>query len=169
MTLERARRRDRAAQAEVLRCVQDRLWRVCRALLGRDALAEEAVQETALRILAGLPGFDGDSRATTWATGIAVNVCRELRRRQARDQRAPAPHAFSAPPAGADDDDVAALHTALERLPERQREAVVLRYLEGLDVNQTAELMGCAPGTVKASVHAGLANLRGHLGRQDRR
>lgn len=161
MTLERARRRDRPAQAAVLRAVQDRLWRVCLSLLADRALAEDAVQETALRVLAGLPGFDGRSRFTTWATGVAVNVCREMRRRRRHDRLDAPGEAFAADEAALlAADDVERLYRALDDLPERQREATVLRFLEGLDVRQTAELMGCAEGSVKASVHAGLRNLR---------
>lgn len=161
MTLERARRRDRAAQAAVLRLLQDRLWRICRSLMSNRALAEDALQETALRMLEGLPRFDGRSRAGTWATGIALNVCRELRRGELRAASPPA-HALAIgraePRPGPDE--LERLHAALKALPERQREAVVLRFLEAMDVNETAELMGCAPGTVKASVHAGLGSLR---------
>ena len=160
MTLLRARRRDRAAQAAVLRRLQDRLWRICRSLLSDHDLAEDAVQETALRVLEGLPRFDGRSRVSTWATGIALNVCRELRRGERR-AASPPQHAFAVMRDGtAEPDELARLHEALARLPERQREAVVLRFLESMDVKETAELMGCAPGTVKASVHAGLGNLR---------
>ena len=160
MTLQRARRRDRAAQAAVLRLLQDRLWRICRSLMSNRALAEDALQETALRMLEGLPGFDGRSRAATWATGIALNVCRELRRGELRAASPPA-HAFAvAQEEATEPEELARLHEALARLPERQREAVVFRFLEAMDVNDTAELMGCAPGTVKASVHAGLGNLR---------
>ena len=161
MTLERARRRDRPAQAVVLRAVQDRLWRVCRSLVRDRSAAEDAMQESAVRILAALPAFDGRSRFSTWATGIAVNVCREHRRHSARSM-APLDarrHAFAAEPAAAADE-LGQMYAAMARLPERQREAVALRFLEGLDVRQTAELMGCAQGTVKASVHAGLRNLR---------
>lgn len=159
MTLERARRQDKPAQAELLRVVQDRIWRVCRSLL-IDA-AEDAVQETALRVLAGLPGFDGRSRLTTWVTGIAVNVCREQRRRRKHASiDASSSHAFSAAQVGTEAEELERLYAAMNSLPQRQREAVTLRFLEGLDVRQTAELMGCAEGTVKAAVHAGLRNLR---------
>lgn len=164
MTLQRARRRDRAAQAMVLRSLQDRIWRVCRSLLSDRGLAEDAVQETALRLLDGLTRFDGRSSAGTWATGIALNVCREMRRGELRAKLPPA-HAFEVVQgARTADDELERLPAALAKLPERQREAVVLRFLEAMDVNETAELMGCAPGSVKASVHAGLANLRQMLG-----
>ena len=55
------------------------------------------------------------------------------------------------------------MRRTLADLPERQREAVVLRFFEELSVEDTAELMKCAPGTVKATVHQALRALRGKL------
>jgi RNA polymerase sigma-70 factor (sigma-E family) len=52
---------------------------------------------------------------------------------------------------------------AIRRLPPRQREAVVLRYLLDLDTESTARSMGVAPGTVSAHLHHALASLRAHL------
>jgi RNA polymerase sigma factor (sigma-70 family) len=52
---------------------------------------------------------------------------------------------------------------ALGALSERQRVAIVLRYYADLSVRDTAEVMGCAEGTVKATVHAALDRLRIHL------
>ena len=49
---------------------------------------------------------------------------------------------------------------ALDRLPPRQRAAVVLRYLGDLTVADIAEVMACAEGTVKATLHQALRNLR---------
>ena len=153
---------DAALRAAILRGLQDRLWRVCRSLLDSADAAEDAVQETAARLLDKLPGFDGRSKLSTWATGVAVNVCRETRRRERRRNllRLWRPRDAEDP---AGDDELARLRVALADLPPRQREAVVLRYLEGLDVRQTAALMGCAPGSVKAGVHAGLKALRARL------
>jgi RNA polymerase sigma factor (sigma-70 family) len=56
------------------------------------------------------------------------------------------------------------LWSALQRLPVRQRAAIVLRYYEDLTEAQTAEAMGCAVGTVKSQVSAGLSKLRDQLG-----
>lgn len=55
------------------------------------------------------------------------------------------------------------LRSTLAQLPDRQREAVVLRYFEDLSVEETAAAMECAPGTVKASVHQALRKLREKL------
>jgi RNA polymerase sigma-70 factor (sigma-E family) len=55
------------------------------------------------------------------------------------------------------------LMSLLERLPPRRRAVLVLRYFEDLTVEQTAEVLGCAPGTVKAHTHHALAALRDML------
>ena len=51
----------------------------------------------------------------------------------------------------------------LDQLPDRQREALVLRFFEELTIEQTASAMGCAIGTVKATVHQALRTLRTKL------
>jgi RNA polymerase sigma factor (sigma-70 family) len=56
---------------------------------------------------------------------------------------------------------------AIVRLPARQRAAIVLRYHADLSVDDTAAVMRCAPGTVKALTHQALARLRAELGADD--
>ena len=56
------------------------------------------------------------------------------------------------------------VNRVVDSLPERQREAVMLRFFEQLSVEQSATVMGCAPGTVKALVFQALRNMRQHLG-----
>ena len=53
------------------------------------------------------------------------------------------------------------LHAALHGLPDRQREAVVLRFFEALSTEQTARAMQCAEGTVKATLHKALSEFEG--------
>lgn len=55
------------------------------------------------------------------------------------------------------------VRSTLSNLSERQREAVILRFFEQLTVEDTAAAMGCAPGTVKATVHQALRILRNRL------
>ena len=172
ITIERARRQDRGAQAQLLRHLQDPWFRLCRSLLGGDEeLARDATQETALRFLRDLPRFRGDSAITTWSMGIALNVVRETRRTRKIAEtldrrRLTAPRTGPLPPpyeAAQRSELDAVLRATLNDLSDRQREAVVLRFFEDLSVEQTARLMGCAKGTVKATVHQALRILRDKL------
>jgi RNA polymerase sigma-70 factor (ECF subfamily) len=165
-----ARRGDRRAQAVLLRALQDPLYRFCLSLLGNAEQAREATQESAVRLLQALPGFRGDSRIETWALGIGLNVVREMRRRPSAGQDAAKLRLADradpddSPPAAADrGEQWAILRQTLGELPDRQREAIVLRFFEDLSIQQTAMLMGCAQGTVKATVFQALRSLRQRL------
>lgn len=172
-TLQAARRGDREALGALLRALQDSWYRMSLSLLGDPDLAHDATQETAIRFLRQLPGFRGDSQLRTWSLGICLNVVRELRRashgqRSIADGLEVVESTEVAPLPGdalARAEEIGALRATLAALPDRQREAVVLRFFEEMSVEQTAEAMGCAPGTVKATVHQALRALRRKLGR----
>jgi len=154
----------RAARAELLRRVQDPVFRYCVAMLGDAEAAVDATQETALRMLAQLDRFRGDSRVTTWAIGIALNVCREQIRKRGRitaDHRRRGVSVPVQPDALAAQRELhARLRDRLGELSGRQREAIVLRYFEGLSVRETAALMRVATGTVKATTRQAIDRLR---------
>ncbi len=65
-----------------------------------------------------------------------------------------------------DVEDRALLRVALTGLPRRQRAVIVLRFLCDLSVQDTADVLGCTPGTVKSQTHHGIAALRAALGGQ---
>lgn len=170
-TLKAARSGDRDALGVLLRGLQDSWYRMSLSLLGNCDLAEEATQETAIRFLRQLSGFRGESQLRTWSLGICLNVAREIRR-WSSGRRAtgsdfdgvesadpgPGPEAVAMR-----DEGVRTIRQMLAHLPDRQREALILRFFEEMSVEQTAEAMGCAPGTVKATVHQALRALRRKL------
>lgn len=172
-TLTAARVGDRDARAILLRELEDPWYRMCLSLLGKPDEARDATQETGLRFLRQLSGFRGESQLRTWSLGIALNVVREMKRSAGRmavvadaggmaDERhyggdwSPADAVEAA-------ESREALRDTLAVLPDRQREAIVLRFFEDLSVEDTAALMRCAPGTVKATVHQALRSLRRRL------
>lgn len=172
--IEAARRGDRAALSVLLRELQDPWYRLCLSMLRDADLAADAVQETGLRFIKQVGGFRGESQIRTWSLGIAINVVRETKRRQSRRragvsidnidvvERTGDPALL--PPAASELSEARdALSETLSALPERQREAIILRYFEDLSVEETARAMGCAAGTVKATVHQALRSLRRRL------
>ena len=165
-TVLAARAGDRAARGALLRYLQDPLFRFCVSLLGDSERAQDAVQESAMRLLRDLPKFQGASSIKTWAMGIAVNVVREMRRSVRRDERRIHVEERLVSPDGeaAELEQKGLLKRLLEELPERQREALVLRYFEELSVEETAGAMNCAEGTVKATVFQALRALREKFG-----
>jgi hypothetical protein len=76
-----ARSGDRAALATLLRALQDSWFRFCLALLRNADQARDATQETGLRFIRTFGTFRGDSQLQTWSLGIALNVVREMRRK----------------------------------------------------------------------------------------
>lgn len=162
-TIDAARRGERLAQAALVSALQDPWYRMCLSLLRDTEQAKDAAQETALRVLRLLPQFRGESSITTWSMGIAINVVREMRRKR-RPEPGDVPD-VAATASGPDslaitDENKKVLHAALAELSDRQREAVVCRYFEELSTEETAKIMNCAPGTVKATLHQALRALK---------
>jgi RNA polymerase sigma factor (sigma-70 family) len=170
-TLQAAQRGDRDALGLLLRELQDSWYRMSLSLLSDPDLAHDATQETAIRFMKQLPGFRGDSQLRTWSLGICLNVVREIRRwsrgHGSLEEGSEAANASDCSPlpdiAAERSEEIGVLRAMLVTLPDRQREAVVLRFFEDLSVEQTARAMKCATGTVKATVHQALRALRRKL------
>jgi RNA polymerase sigma-70 factor, ECF subfamily len=136
------------------------------ALADRDA-AEEAAQEALTRALRRWRHVRTLDRPAAWLYVVAMNHVRDRWRREKREPRTDAPADSTAlDPSGAVTTAVS-VRDAIKTLPARQREAVVLRYLADLPVADVAEAMGCAVGTVKATLHQALQSMRVELEEDD--
>jgi RNA polymerase sigma-70 factor, ECF subfamily len=169
-TILDARNGNRVARDELVRALQDIWYRFCLSLLRNNTLALDATQETALRFLRDLSKFDRRSSIKTWSLGIALNVVREIRRsrnatgaEETPDREDPG----ASPLQLAERSEATGMvRQLLADLPERQREALLLRFFEDRSVEQTGQIMNVAPGTVKATVHQALRALRKHFERR---
>ena len=164
-------------EARAARVLTDRLlpgvWRTARRLLGDEAEAEDVAQEAMLRLWRIAPDWRaGEAKVSTWLYRVAVNLCtdRLRRRRSVALDAVPEPE-DGAPGAAAglmQADRMAALDAALMALPERQRQAVVLRHLEGLANPEIAEIMALGVEAVESLTSRGKRNLAAALaGRRD--
>lgn len=136
-------------------------------LCGDAAEAEDLAQESWMRIVRSASSFEPSRRFRTWAWGIATNVARDrFRRVRARG----GPHAplvaGTAASGGGESRSIARvdLRGRLAELPERLRQALLLRYYDGMSEPEIAETLGIARGTVKSRLHAAVAALRRSLG-----
>jgi RNA polymerase sigma-70 factor (ECF subfamily) len=164
-------------EARAARVLSDRLlpgvWRTARRVLGDEAEAEDVAQEAMLRLWRVAPDWrTGEAKVTTWLYRVTVNLCTDrLRRRRGVGLDAIPEPEDGAPGAAAgliEADRMAALDAALMTLPERQRQAVVLRHLEGLANPEIAEIMGLGVEAVESLTARGKRNLALALaGRKD--
>ncbi len=127
----------------------------------------EVVQETAVRVLEKLKRFDEQSTFKTWSLGIALNVCRELKRQSARQKRwsrlrlTSFRHRDNSHTDALEQEEYAdLLHQYIATLSDRQREVISLRYFEHCTTKQTAVIMNVSEGTVKATLSQAIAQLR---------
>ncbi|MGH7895588.1 MAG: RNA polymerase sigma factor [Candidatus Binatia bacterium] len=126
---------------------------------GRDA--EDLYQETWLRIVRAADRFDPARRFSTWLFQIALNLCRDWRRRPPPEAVDPGTIDAPATGPGTADATEAALDASrlLAALPEAQRSAVILRYYHDLSEEEVAEILGCPRGTVKSRLHYAMDRL----------
>jgi RNA polymerase sigma-70 factor (sigma-E family) len=126
---------------------------------GEPAAAEDIAQEALAR---AWERWDQVSRMASpdgWVYRVAFNLASSHRRRAKAERRAVARLEKTAPSMRSEEDQIA-LRQALDALPPRQRQTIVLRYYTQLSVAQTATVMRCAPGTVKAHTSQAIAALR---------
>lgn len=168
---------DRHAALALTRRITPRiLGYASRMLAGDRAEAEDVAQETMLRLWRMAPDWlPGETKVTTWAYRVATNLCidrQRSRRRKGQVTLDEAPDiADAAPGADArlqDSRRLAALAAALADLPDRQRQAVVLRHIEGLSNPEIAVVMGLGVEAVESLTARGKRALATLLsGRRD--
>ncbi|HEX6247341.1 MAG TPA: sigma-70 family RNA polymerase sigma factor [Nocardioidaceae bacterium] len=168
--LAAAKRGDEDAFVVLFRSVQPALLRYLRSLGG--PLAEDAAADTWVSVVRGLDRFSGDEAG--WRAWVMTIGRARLRDAQRKAARTPIPfdvaEMYAAVPDGVDVhasvEEIFSTEAALEiigRLPPEQAETVLLRYVAGLDVGHTAEVMGKRPGAVRVSAHRGLRRLAAML------
>jgi RNA polymerase sigma-70 factor (ECF subfamily) len=144
---------DSEAFAVLVRAYQVPVWSFLSRLLGDRTQAEDATQETFLRVYRSLPGFEFRSRFSTWLLQIARNTGLDALRSRARQDRL-ATRAAGAPrsPAVAGADSGSDLHAAVEALSPKLREALLAVEILGLSYREAAAVFAVPEGTVKSRV-----------------
>ncbi|WP_448041822.1 RNA polymerase sigma factor [Bradyrhizobium liaoningense] len=174
--IDRARRRDEAALREIMQANNRRLYRLARGILRSDSEAEDVVQETYVRAFTHLDGFLGASGLSTWLSRIAINeALGRVRSRKPQVELGSVPEAtleaqiiqFPLSAAAPDPEKSMAqreiqrvVEHAVDELPDAYRMVFIARVMEGMSMEETAELLGIKPETVKTRLHRARTLLR---------
>jgi RNA polymerase sigma-70 factor, ECF subfamily len=163
----RAQSGDRAALDELLRSVQEPLFRYVLRVTGDRAMAEDVVQEVFLRIYRKLAWLEDPALFRPWAYRIATREAfRHLKRErrwteQVRDEAVlDAVAAVEAPEGGLAVELRERLPELLERVSPASRAVLVLHYLDGMRLGEIAAVLEAPVGTIKSRLAYGLASLR---------
>lgn len=177
----RAKTRDADAFRAIMRINNQKLYRLARSIIRNDSEAEDIVQETYVTAFAHLSSFRGEASLATWLSRIVINEAlgrlRKKRRAASVIAAEPAPDAHIIPfPLATSGDDpertmaqrqiLRLVEQATDTLPDVYRTVFVARVIEGLSMEETADLLGVKPQTVKTRLHRARALVRKQLDEQ---
>ena len=166
--LKRCVSQDPEAYNEFFTRYNRKIFNTAYRILGEEASAEDALQETMMNIYRGIANFRGDSKVSTWISRITINVClgmlRKKKNRQFVDieedefaRKLPAETTAGTDPfAYTSQTELRTLvNEALSRMSEKQRLAVRLHDMEGNTIQEIARITRCPAGTVKSRLFYG--------------
>jgi len=163
----RAQNGDSLAFGELIENHYDLIHRTAWKWCGNRTDAEDIAQDVCVKLGAAIAGFDGRSAFSSWVYRITLNAVRDLQRAGQRRGRHADAYAEVTPDMHPAEQEAAATSTqlwaAVRRLPEKQRDAVLLVYAEELSHAEAAEIMGIKEATVSFHVHEARKTLRGLL------
>lgn len=176
--LARARQGDAAAFRQLAQPLEARLLRQAVALCRDPSAAEDLVSETLLQAWKSLANFNETCRLSTWLYAILLHrYQKSLRAARSRPRPlASLPladaqrhrEAHEGLPSGdvspseaiAQEEEAAEIRSAVESLPEKHRQVILLRFFEDASLEEIATVLDCSVGTVKSRLHHALEKLR---------
>jgi RNA polymerase sigma-70 factor (ECF subfamily) len=146
--IDRSRNGDPAAFAALVRLHQRMIYSLTYRMSGSSADADDLAQETFIRAYQSLGTYRGGSRFSSWLYRIALNLCLTWRSREKRRGETDLEWTESGVGTPAADGQGERVQQALNRLPPKQRAAVVLTVFDGMTHAEAASVLGCAEKTL---------------------
>ena len=170
-TLEAAKAGDLAAFERLMRQHERLVLRTALRILGNPDDAQDVAQEVFLRLYRNLKKVEAAGNLEGWLYRVAVNLCRDQRRRKGRTEEL---EDTVAAPGDPQQELTAAerrrvLKMSLRMLPDKERAALVLRDLEGLSTTQVAEILGSSEATVRSQISKARVKVKDFVERYFRR
>lgn len=166
---------DRVAFAQLVDLYKDKIYHLGYRMLGNAQEAEDIVQETFLRVYSNLDKYDENHKFSTWIYRIANNLCIDrLRKRravysldaEAKDHEGASGYTMIKSNDTTPEEQYLVsemqqqVRDAIDRLPEKYKSVVILRYLHDMSLQEISDILGMPVTTVKTRVHRGREYLR---------
>ena len=139
---------------------EDTMYHIAKTLLSNDADCADAIQETIVKAFTKLHTLREDSYAKTWLVKILLNECYSFLR---REKRVVLLEDYQSVETAEEPEDYSDLYEAVRRLPADIRVCIVLYYLEGYSVKETAKVLGVTESAVKNRLARARAKMRRDL------
>ncbi len=139
----------------------DAVLRTCTLYLGDRALAEDALQDTFIKVWRGMSKRRGGSAVKTWILRIAINTCKDYRRTAwlRHVDRSRAVETLPIPPDGTAEQS-RELYLDVLRLPAKYKQVILLYHFHKLTMAETADVLAVSRATVQNQLHKAYALLR---------
>jgi RNA polymerase sigma-70 factor (ECF subfamily) len=167
--IEQCLRKDNSAWDHVVARYRRKVFHIAYKFTGKHDEAEDLTQEIFFKVFKSLDKFNREADFSTWLSSVARNYCIDRYRAAKREREVLVEDlvAFDLAPASSgnphrlleDQDRTSFLRRGLDMLPEKLREAVVLRDLQGLSYQEMADLLRLPEGTVKSRINRGREEL----------
>lgn len=138
----------------------DAVYRLALGQTRSRADTEDVYQDVFLRLLDSDTAFESPEHLKAWLLRVTVNRCRDLARSGWKRRTVALDPEWDAPDAAAHDDEDAAVWDAVGQLPEQQRTAVHLHYVEGYSTEEIASALDCRPATARTWLFRARARIR---------
>jgi RNA polymerase sigma-70 factor (ECF subfamily) len=171
--IDRFKKGDTAVFEQLVFKYQDRIYNLCRHMLGSTHDAEDAAQDTFLKAYQKLKDFKPEASLYTWLYRIAVNTCLDYKKKpffeslfRKSDEEE---ESFKEPSSDWPSPEKLyeskqlgiALHNNIKRLPKKLRTAIILKEIEGLSYDEIADILEISVGTVKSRISRAREELKG--------
>ena len=171
--IDRFKGGDQSAFEELVLKHQDRIYNLCRHILGSAHDAEDAAQDTFIKAFQNLKNFRPEASFYTWLYRIAVNTCLDYKKRpffeslfkssdKGEEFMVERPSDEPSPDRLYESKQIGhALRVSLRQLSEKLRTALILKEIEGLSYEEIAEVLDISIGTVKSRISRAREELKG--------
>jgi RNA polymerase sigma-70 factor (ECF subfamily) len=174
--IEQAKAGSQSAFTRLVEAYQTPVYNLAYRMLGNSVEAENAAQETFVRMYTKLDTYDPERKFSSWLLAIASHYCVDVLRRRRMNYLSlddlPPMVELSMPKAGQPeqvvvrDQDASAVQALLKTLPPNYRTPVVLRYWYDMSYREIADTMGVTESTIKTRLHRARAKLARHASNQ---